>query len=130
MLKSIHFQVVGDHKFIINETVHIQESEYGHVVVKVKTVDIKPATAEDITEESGEEPTVRPDVYVPNSTEERESGTDETFETDESDESDREPTTEAGEREIDEGVDIDENSESFDDGNDISRTSISFEVKK
>lgn len=125
----VHFQVVGDHKFIINETVHIQESEYGHVVVKVKTVDIKTASDEDTTEESSEEPTVRPDVDVPNSTEERESGTDETSETDESDESDREPVTEAGEREIDEGVDIDENSGFFDDGNDISRNAIAFEVK-
>lgn len=128
--------MVGDHKFIINETVQIQESEYGHVVVKVKTVDIKPASEEDTTEESSEEPTVRPNIDpmlhidVPNSTEERESGTDESFETDESDESDREPITEAGEREIDEGVDIDGNSGSFDDGNDISRTSIAFEVKK
>lgn len=125
--------MVGDHKFIVNETVHIQESEYGHVVVKVKTVDIKPASDEDTTEESSEEPTVRPDVDVPNSTEERESGTVETFETDESDESDesdREPVTEEGESEIDEGIDIDGNSGSFDDGNDISRTSIAFEVKK
>lgn len=38
---NIH-QVVGDHKFVINETVHVQQSDFGHVVFKVRTVDIKP----------------------------------------------------------------------------------------
>lgn len=123
--------MVGDHKFIINETVHVQESDYGHIVFRVKTVNIKPASDEDTTEESGEEPTAVPEAEMPNSTEDRESETDETIETDESEESDREPVTDAGERDIDEGdVDIDGNSGSFDDGNDISRNSIGFEVKK
>lgn len=106
--------MVGDHKFIINETAHIQESEYGHVVVKVKTVDIKSASDEDTTEESSEEPTVRPDVV----------------ETDESNESDSESVTEANERETDESVDTDENSGSFDDDNDILLNSIAYKVKK
>lgn len=39
----IHFvQVVGDHKFIINETVHVQQNDWGHVIFKTRTVDIKP----------------------------------------------------------------------------------------
>lgn len=38
---NVH-QVVGDHKFVINETVHVQQSDFGHVIFKVRTVNIKP----------------------------------------------------------------------------------------
>lgn len=40
-------KVVGDHKFIINETVHVQQSDFGHVVFKVRTVDVKPVEPND-----------------------------------------------------------------------------------
>lgn len=42
MLIFFLFQIVGDHKFTINETVHVQQGDFGHVVFKVRTVDIKP----------------------------------------------------------------------------------------
>lgn len=41
-LCSILIQIVGDHKFIINETVHVQQNDWGHVIFKTRTVDIKP----------------------------------------------------------------------------------------
>lgn len=45
-------QVVGDHKFIINETVHVRQGDFGHVVFKVRTVDVKPLEPNDDTTES------------------------------------------------------------------------------
>lgn len=56
-------QVVGDHKFIINETVHVQQSDFGHVIFKVRTVDIKPL-AEETTEGVDDETTVPSNVDI------------------------------------------------------------------
>ncbi|XP_055299599.1 uncharacterized protein LOC129567077 [Sitodiplosis mosellana] len=65
-------KVVGDHKFIINETVHVQQSDFGHVVFKVRTVDVKPVEPNDETTEGVEDndTTISPDVDIdePNTT--------------------------------------------------------------
>lgn len=65
----VFLQVVGDHKFIINETVHVQQSDFGHVIFKVRTVDIKPL-AEETTEGVDDETTVPSNVDIdePNTT--------------------------------------------------------------
>lgn len=51
-------QIVGDHKFIINETVHVQQNDFGHVIFKTRTVDIKPIdkTTEGVDDETTEIP--------------------------------------------------------------------------
>lgn len=64
-------QVVGDHKFIINETVHVQQSDFGHVIFKVRTVDVKPVERNDETTEGVDiDTTIAPDVDIdePNTT--------------------------------------------------------------
>lgn len=55
-------QVVGDHKFIINETVHVQQSDFGHVIFKVRTVDIKPV--DETTEGVDDDTTFVPEVEI------------------------------------------------------------------
>lgn len=64
--------MVGDHKFIINETVHVQQSDFGHVVFKVRTVDVKPLNEpnDETTEGIDSDPTISPDVEIdePNTT--------------------------------------------------------------
>lgn len=60
-----NLQVVGDHKFIINETVHVQKSNFGHIVFKVRTVDIKPAEPNDETTEGiDNDTTTGPEVNI------------------------------------------------------------------
>lgn len=119
--------MVGDHKFIINETTHVQESDYGHVVYKVRTVDIKPLDEDETTEGTEEETTEGTEEERTNSPE---SDIDEPNTTEEID--DREPVTEEGESDVDDSIDIDGNAvESFDEANEISRNVINaYEVKK
>lgn len=50
-------QIVGGHKFTINETVHVQQSDFGHVVYKVRTVDVKPVEPNDEATEGVEDET-------------------------------------------------------------------------
>ncbi|XP_031623913.1 uncharacterized protein LOC116341147 [Contarinia nasturtii] len=59
-------KVVGDHKFIINETVHVQQSDFGHIIFKVRTVDIKPAEPNDETTEGvvDNDTTIYPNVDI------------------------------------------------------------------
>lgn len=84
-------QVVGDHKFIINETVHVQQSDFGHVIFKVRTVDIKPIERSDETTEGvdNDDTTETPqvDIDTPN-TNGSESGND--------DQDDRESVADTG----------------------------------
>lgn len=117
-------QVVGDHKFIINETVHVQQSDFGHVIFKVRTVDIKPVEPNDETTEGvGDETTAGPggDIDDPNTTNTAnrpENGSD--------DDDDRVSIADTG--------DIDDNRgspELLDEANEIAGGTIEqFEVKK
>lgn len=58
-------QVVGDQKFIINETVHVQKTDLGHIYFKLRTVDIEPAESNDQTTEGVEnDATINPNVDI------------------------------------------------------------------
>lgn len=66
-LKCVNFhfctQIVGDQKYTINETVHVQQSDFGHVIFKVRTVDVKPVESTDETTEGVYiDTTISPDV--------------------------------------------------------------------
>lgn len=118
------FQIVGDHKFTINETVHVQQNDYGNVVFKVRTVDIKPIdkTTEEVDDETTEIPAgVDIDQPTPTTQRPRESAND--------DDDERVSVVDTGD--ID-GVRIVNGSpEIFDAANEISASSLeNFEVKK
>lgn len=117
-------QVVGDHKFIINETVHVQQSDFGHVVYKMRTVDVQPVEPNDETTEGVEdETTAGPEggIDVPNT-----SNPANTPENGSDDDDDRVSIADTG--------DIDDNRgspEVFDEDNEIAGGTIEqFEVKK
>lgn len=43
-------QIVGDHKYTINETTHVRKTNFGDVFFKVRTVDVQPVDVDDTTE--------------------------------------------------------------------------------
>lgn len=107
-------QIVGDTKFIITETTHVQNIGFGSVVYKVRTIDVQPVEPGDVPSDDGddERPTVPTDI-------------DDTTVNDR-----REPTGDDGASEFDPNVDIDGNVETFGPGidNDIARI-YALEVK-